>query len=216
MSNSDSCSKRELPLKDWEKSWIITFRLYSNLRGHTAEGKPQRGKSKLKMHQKTPLLIMAGELIYKSFTVIPNAPPAWFPPPSVTQKPHKPTESEECHFPLEIPSWFQGGSKSSCTARANMIALKKGDKEFCSFWSIQGCSQTAPGSHRTGSVCATGSEHFFQSLYRFVKWTGVIKGQLKTQTAPELRVRFSLTHFRHQEGWLIAFSKAAHLFALCV
>lgn len=74
------------------------------------------------------------------------------------------------------------------TARANMTTLKKGIQEFSllllkhsrSAWR----QYQLPGSHRRGSLCAIVSEHFFQSLFqRFVKWTGVIKGQLKAQIA---------------------------------
>lgn len=100
------------------------------------------------------------------------------------------------------------------SARANMTALKKGIQAFSllllKYSGVLGDTISSLITQERFCLCHV-SEHFFQSLYRFVKWTGVIKRQLKTQTAPELPAKFSLTHFRHQEGWLIGLPKDAHL-----
>lgn len=126
---------------------------------------------------------------------------------------------------MKSPHDFQGGSKQELQLELaglpepTWLLLKKESKNFpCSFLSIQECLETGSTPWITQErfcLCHSVST-FFQSLHRFVKWIGVIKGQLKTQTAPELSVKFSLTHFRHQEGLLIVLPKGAHLFALCI
>lgn len=137
--------KEELPLKGWEKSWIIILQLYSNLREHTQQRENLRGKVWAKKAPKnSPFNKFLDDLQWSQM----HFQPGFLPPQGqrTTQICTKLRMSLPIWNPLVISRRKQTRTAAGAawTARAQHdCSQKKESKNFpCSFWSTQECLGT--------------------------------------------------------------------------